>query len=332
MSVPHYEDTPAGKVRFRCPQSGAREPPNSGHIRTPACRARVWDTRGGGDRGTPLKFPFPRADGREYSRAMKPRTRLLSSVIAVVLAASGVVAAGALPASARTAPVNKYVALGDSYAAGQGGGGYVDSCLQSPKGYPALLDAVKGTNLLRNASCSLATTGDVTATQLSVLNRGTTLVTLTVGGNDLNVAGVAAACTSADQVACANAISAAGTLLTTGELAARLAGTYAQVAAAAPRAHVVVTGYPLLFADSTDPLIDQLNAATMALNQTIQGVVASAQAARPHSSIEYVDVSAVFAGHAIGDADSWVYFAGPDAFHPTPAGYQAYAAAILAAL
>jgi len=264
---------------------------------------------------------------------MKPQTRLLSSVLAVVLTVSAVVAAGGIPASAApTAPVNKYVALGDSYAAGQGGGGYTDSCLQSPNGYPALLDAVKGTNLLRNVSCSSATTIDVTATQLSALNRGTTLVTLTVGGNDLNVAGVAAACASADTVACGTAISAAGALLGSGELAGRLAATVAQVAVAAPNARVVVTGYPLLFAPSSNVLIGQVNGATVVLNQIIQGVVAQAQVARPSAAIDYVDVSDAFINHAIGDTDSWVNFFGPDAFHPTPAGYQAYAAAIRAVL
>ena len=262
---------------------------------------------------------------------MKTRNRLLSSVLAAVLAASGVLAAGALPASAApTAPVNKYVALGDSYAAGQGGGDYLDACLQSPNGYPALLDAVKGINLLRNVSCAQATTGDVNATQLSALNRGTTLVTLTVGGNDLNVAGVAAACASQNLPQCEGAIATAGTLLPA--MAASLAGTIARVGVAAPKAHVVVTGYPLLFAPSDNPLIAQINVATMALNQAIQGVVAQAQLARPNAGIEYVDVSAAFAGHAIGDVDSWVYFAGPDAFHPTPAGYQALAVFIKAAL
>jgi len=271
--------------------------------------------------------------GWEYGHAMKPTTRFLSSVIAVLLAASGVGAAGALPASAVTrSPVNTYVALGDSYAAGQGGGGYANACLQSPNGYPALLDAVKGTNLLRNVSCSGATTLDVTATQQSVLNRGTTMVTLTVGGNDLNVAGIAAACVSPDAVACGNAISTAGALLNSGVLAGRLAATYAQVAVAAPNARVVVTGYPLLFAPSADPRITQLNVATTLLNQTIHGVVAQAQTTSPNVRIVYVDVSAAFAGHAIGDLVSWVNFAGPDAFHPTPAGYQAYAAAIQAVL
>jgi len=264
---------------------------------------------------------------------MKPRIRFLSSVIALVLTASGVGAAGALPASAASSsPVNKYVAMGDSYAAGQGGGDYANDCLQSPSGYPALLDAVKGTNLLRNVSCRLATTFDVNATQTLALNRGTTMVTLTVGGNDLNVAGIAAACVSPDALACGNAISAAGALIYSGVLAGRLATTYAQVAVAAPNARIVVTGYPLLFASSADPRIAQLNGATTVLNQTIQGVVAQAQATRPNVSIDYVDVSAAFAGHAIGDVDSWVNFAGPDAFHPTPAGYRAYAAAIEAVL
>ncbi|MCY7289976.1 MAG: SGNH/GDSL hydrolase family protein, partial [Cryobacterium sp.] len=226
------------------------------------------------------------------------------------------------------------VALGDSYAAGQGGGRYTDACLRSPNGYPALLDAVKGTNLLRNVSCAQATTGVVNATQLSALNRGTTLVTLTVGGNDLNVAGVAAACTLGDQTQCLTAIGDATARLS--GLAGSLASTYSQVAAAAPNARVVVTGYPLLFAPSTDPqlgpLIDQINGATVLLNQTIQGVVAQAQAARPNANIEYVDVSAAFAGHALGNDVPWVFFAGPDAFHPAPAGYQALAVYIKAAL
>lgn len=255
----------------------------------------------------------------------------MSCVAAVVLAASGVTV-GALPAGAApTAPTNKYVALGDSYAAGQGGGDYRNDCLQSPNGYPALLDAVKGTNLLRNASCTLATTTDVTDTQLSTLNRGTTVVTLTVGGNDLDVAGIAAICVSGDSVACSNAINAAAGILYSGQLGIALAGTYAQIDAAAPNAHMIVTGYPYLFEPSaTDPLINQLNAATTVLNQTIQGAVA--QAAGAGASIEFVDVSGAFSGHGIGSGAPWINMTGPDAFHPTPAGYAAYAAEIQEAL
>ena len=263
---------------------------------------------------------------------MKPRIRLMSCVVAVVLAASGV-AAGALPAGAApVTPTNKYVALGDSYAAGQGGGDYLNDCLQSPNGYPALLDAVKGTNLLRNVSCAQATTDDVTDTQLAALNRGTTLVTLTVGGNDLNVAGIAAVCLSPDLAACQQAISDATYFVSSGQLSAALADTYAQIDAAAPRAHTIVTGYPYLFEPSeTDVRITQLNNATTLLNQAIQFAVVQAQLA--DASIEYVDVSGAFFGHGIGSLEPWIYMpTEPDAFHPTPAGYEAYATAIQAAL
>ena len=61
----------------------------------------------------------------------------------MVIALAGFVTVGALPAAANSGDV-QYVALGDSYAAGQGGGAasYVnEDCLQSTNGYPALLDA-----------------------------------------------------------------------------------------------------------------------------------------------------------------------------------------------
>ena len=71
--------------------------------------------------------------------------------------------AGPVAAAPDSSPVDKYVALGDSVAAGQGGGDYVDACLRSPAGYPALLDAQPKVSLLRNAACTGATITDVTA-------------------------------------------------------------------------------------------------------------------------------------------------------------------------
>jgi hypothetical protein len=59
--------------------------------------------------------------------------------------------------------------------------------LQSTKGYPELLDSEKRIHLRASEACSGATTSEVAETQLSALNRGTRLVTLTVGGNDLDV-------------------------------------------------------------------------------------------------------------------------------------------------
>jgi lysophospholipase L1-like esterase len=267
---------------------------------------------------------------------MITRTRFLSSLGVILLAASGLIAAGALPATAApVAPINRYVALGDSYAAGQGADPYLNACLQSTNGYPAVLDSVKGTNLLRNASCRGATTEAVVATQLSALNRGTTLVTLTVGGNDLNVDAVAAACKAAVPVGCQAALTAASALLGSGVFANRLATTYADVAVAAPHARILVTGYPYLFetpgvADPNFATISAVNSATTALNATIAGVVAQAHAAG--ADIHYVDVTAAFALHGIGSIDPWIGFAGLEAFHPNAAGYRAFAIALEAAL
>ena len=64
--------------------------------------------------------------------------------------------------------------------------------------------------------------------QLSALNKGTRVVTLTVGGNDLSVAGIAAACAPGPSPACQTAINTALSLLATppGVLAGRLASVY----------------------------------------------------------------------------------------------------------
>jgi lysophospholipase L1-like esterase len=259
---------------------------------------------------------------------MKTRDYLLSSGGAILLASSGLIAAGALPATAvHTSAVDEYVALGDSFAAGQGAGPYLNACLQSTRGYPALLGAVEGVNLLRNATCSGATTADVNTTQISALDGGTTLVTLTVGGNDLNVGSLAATCITLP-FACKAAVNRARLRLPA--LAVSLATTYARIAAAAPNARILVTGYPALFKPPVnDPfdVIASLNAGTTALNATIQGAVSLAG-----KNFHFVDVTSAFVGHGIGSADPWFHSAGDDIFHPNAAGYIAYKNALQAAL
>jgi len=86
--------------------------------------------------------------------------------------------AGTLPAAANSGTV-RYVALGDSYAAGQGAGSYLNDCKQSTKGYPALLAAEKHVRLEANETCTGATTAEVADTQLSALHRRIRLVILT---------------------------------------------------------------------------------------------------------------------------------------------------------
>jgi lysophospholipase L1-like esterase len=279
------------------------------------------------------------------------RTRHFVHAGAIALAASVLLAGAALTAdphpgsrpSTGKSPVVTYVALGDSYAAGQGAGDYENACLQSAYSYPELLDAEKHVKLAADASCSGATTLDVTSTQLSALakKKGVDLVTITVGANDLNGGTVAAVCSVAfASTECQAALGQAYALLlppapgVPSEISVRLASTHAAVAAAAPAATILVTGYPYLFetpppASPGHDAIVQLNSAITVLNSTIEAAVA--QLAATGVDIRYVDVTAAFAGHGIGSPDPWINAAGPDVVHPTVEGYEAYAAALEAA-
>ena len=276
--------------------------------------------------------------------------RFLARFVTMLVAGlAGILTVSALPAAADTVGIGQYVALGDSYAAGQGGSlAYDNDCLQSPNGYPALLDAENQIHLRTNAACTGATTLDVAEEQLSALKQGTRLVTLTAGAADLGLSEVLAACTAVPPTECQTEINRALALLVVppggqSVLGGRLTDLYAEVADAAPNARIVVTGYPLLF-ELVPPNLDlkaQINSATAALNLTIKTAVESAQ--KSGVKIVYIDVTAAFVGHRIGceelPAACTVPFINPpatpnpiNAFHPTPAGYAAYAAAISAVL
>jgi hypothetical protein len=120
---------------------------------------------------------------------------------------------------------------------------------------------------------------------VGALDSDTRLVTLTVGGANLKVSDVAAACIAGTQPACDDAIAYAQGVLGDcpgGEspLGALLIDLYGEVAKNAPGARIVVTGYPLLFdppAD-TDPrakVIADINEATTDLNCVIERSVAA---------------------------------------------------------
>lgn len=287
------------------------------------------------------------------------KSRPFADAGAIALTASILVTGLLLPTSAQaatatattttvttTTPVLNYVALGDSYAAGQGAAPYENACLQSPKSYPELLDDAANIALKADVTCSGATTTTVLTRQLPAVAttvRNTwsiNLVTLTVGANDLGVGAISAACiVSFTSPACQTALSKAQALLTPvapglpSRLALRLSAVYSATALVAPRAKILVTGYPLLFqtppqSDPNYAIITQLNTATVALNTTISGTVA--KLARAGVKIGYVDVVPAFATHGIGSPVPWINSAGPDIFHPTAAGYQAYAAAVKA--
>lgn len=246
------------------------------------------------------------------------RLRLVTG-IAALLASVGIVAGSALPAAADTGGsghVLTYVALGDSYAAGQ-----ASNCAHTAASYPLRLDALHEVKLLRDAACAGATTSTVESTQLRAVRHGTKLVTITVGANNLDVAGLVTACTAPSTPEdCNTAIQARESKLPA--LYADLVATYSAVAARAPRAEILVTGYPALL--SSGPIADAENL----LNATIRSAVATVAATGVN--IRYVPVD--FSGHTVDSADPWFTLSGANQYHPNAAGERAIAAALEAAI
>ena len=216
-----------------------------------------------------------------------------------------------------------YAALGDSYAAGVGGGDYLNACLLSPNGYAAQLASDPGNVHVALNGCVGATVDAVVATQLSGLDHRTKFVSLTVGANDLGLAEVTSTCLTGTPQDCAAAVAAAQSNLPV--MAADLTVALATIRSLAPKATVAVTGYPLLL-DPSVPQAPFVNQGVAALNGVIQGVVAGSG-----PGFIYVDVVPAFASHGVGSGDPWIVGPpAPDAFHPNPAGYAAYADSIRA--
>lgn len=274
----------------------------------------------------------------EIQKVRRRRFTFAGGLTAALLTLSALVAVPAQaappsppPAPLLTAPPLAYVALGDSFAAGQGAEPYLDSCERSASSYPAVADLSLSVRLVTNAACGGATIDDVKDKQLKRLNKDTDVVTLTVGGNDLDLAGLVAVCL-ADPNACPSALAARAALLNpaTSPLVGDLAATIQAIQTAAPNATIYVTGYPLLFDPNfPHPLAATVNTLTGHLNTLIAFVATT-------NGATYVDVTASFAGHGIGSADPWINFnpadlLDPENFHPTAAGYVAYHNALTAA-
>jgi lysophospholipase L1-like esterase len=271
--------------------------------------------------------------------AHSPRkSRITGSLAATSVAVLALLFGATAPATALAVPGNPpglppavekvaYAALGDSYAAGFGGGDYTGPpCFQSPNGYAAQLASDPGQVHVALRGCTGAQTLDVLG-QLDGLDHRTRFVTVTVGANDLGLAAVTAACLTGTAEQCQDAIDDAAFIAQT-VLPGRLAAALAGVRSAAPKATVAVTGYPYLLDDSV-PASGSVNYGVFVLNGIISGVVAASG-----PGFAYVDVTDDFADHGIGSEDEWIvnpFIPGAfDAFHPNAAGHAAYADAIRA--
>jgi lysophospholipase L1-like esterase len=250
----------------------------------------------------------------------------------------------------------RYVALGDSYSSGEGAyvlaadRAAVNRCHRTSQSY--VHEVARAFQFARGSAfwaCSGATASSVLRVrageppQVERVDAGTSLVTISIGGNDVGFSRVLATCVI--KLPWNGGCQAQGEEIATRMAALRLSltGVLDRVTARAPSARVVVLGYPRLFSEARGVGLDNisvgdqrwLNARARELNELIRQVVRDADgrvvAERGKGSVEFVDAYSGFAGHEVGSADPYVhgldvnlmaFRAEAHSFHPTAAGYR----------
>jgi lysophospholipase L1-like esterase len=231
--------------------------------------------------------------------------------------------------AAASRPAVRYVALGDSYSAGTGAGPYSAagrSCERSAHAYPQLWASQHTPASFTSVACAGATTATVLDDQLSALTGATTLVSLTIGGNDVGFSHVMETCVLEWNSACTGAVASAEKSVRT-TLPAQLDQVLRAVHARAPRARIVLLGYPDLYDLARSPSCLGIGTTKRtALNQGADALDQALSAAAARNGAVFADVRPAFAGHQICDggtnylnAVTWPI---DNSYHPTAAGQR----------
>ncbi|HEY8481275.1 MAG TPA: SGNH/GDSL hydrolase family protein [Spirillospora sp.] len=295
-------------------------------VALPAVRCAVFDV------GCPKPRPDVRADAVATRRTLTP---------------------------VEAATWGSYVALGDSYSSGVGAeatagdNNPLNRCHRTSKAY--YHEVSKAFRFAKGSSfwaCSGATTADVMKgrggepPQINRVGPDTSLVTLSIGGNDVGFSRVLTGCVV--KLPWSGGCTGQGEDIARrmAELRTNLPALLEEITRRAPRARVIVMGYPRAFSERSGvdgdniTVSDQrwLNARARDLNRLIGESVAEVDAritAREgRGSVEFVDAYSAFAGHEVGSEDPYMnglslnlsgLEAAPRSYHPTAAGQHALA-------
>jgi lysophospholipase L1-like esterase len=252
---------------------------------------------------------------------LRPRHTLVALTATAATAAALVLSAGS--ANASTA---RYVALGDSYSSGLGAGNYGNSgsCSRSANAYAQLWDNANSPSAFTFAACSGATTSDVLNSQISSVTSSTTLVSITIGGNDVGFASIMETCVIWGTSACVSAINSAESQASS-TLPAAYDNVLNAIAAKAPNAKIVFLDYPDFYDLSQSSGCMGLSGTSRAkVDEGINLVDSLIQAAAGRHGATFGDVRGSFSGHEICDGTSWLnsvdWLNFSDSYHPTAAG------------
>ena len=295
---------------------------------TSSCVYEAKFTWGDGSKAVDQKFNGA-ADGKQvvhFTHDYKnPRAYTISGNISLVQGSCG----GTGPIDDVFTLLHKeklrLAALGDSYSSGEGAGDYLPGtdaahgCHRSARAWSLQLDkyatafsiTMPSQNLL---ACSGALSGDVWKVSfkgqqpqvdvLKRLNPKPTVITLTIGGNDLGFSTVLRECAG---TGCAKAIK--GVEAEFGVEEKVLEHDYKEVHAADPDATILVVGYPRIFEVSRACFLFSvnnevdLNVLTGKVDAMIEGAVAKAGL----SSVRFVPNLDTLDDHGLCTTKPWLY-------------------------
>ena len=255
----------------------------------------------------------------------------------------------------QTSDIGRYVALGDSYAAGPlipAQTGQPPACLRSNHNYPSELARSAGERDLVDATCSGATTHDLSdpqpgtgaPAQFDSLDGSEGLVTMTMGGNDIGFGEIIAKCTAVSSSnlagsACKDFYNRTGSDELAGridDLGPKIADALDEIKDKSPDARVAVVGYPSILPDTGPgcyPVIPFSAGDVAYLREIEKKLNAELAAQAADAGVDYVDTYTPTVGHDACQlpGTKWVEGLVPTApaapVHPNALGERAMAAA-----
>ena len=294
-------------------------------------------------------------------------TGVLSVVAVTVACQAATAAAPAAPAAVRSsaaaysAPTGPVVALGDSYTAGAllpiSTGAKPAGCLRSAKAYPTLVAKALGAPLT-DAACASAGVKNMTEAQptylgtnppqLSALAPDDRMVLLTLSGDDMGFLNVVKECVGLSFTRpwgspCAAHYTKGGTDQLAAGVAAegpKMSQVLTEIAVRAPRARIVVVGYPDVFPQSGGcwPAVPIANGDVAYLRELEVKANAMLAATARAAGATFVNTYTPTIGHdfcqpeSVRDVEGLVPGSLALPFHPNARGQQAMANAVLKAV
>lgn len=252
--------------------------------------------------------------------------------------------------------VTEYVALGDSYVAGPGipsQTGLPLGCARSDHDYPSIVRATLRPTRFHDVSCSGATTADLTSAQpvpggsnpaqLEALTAATELVTLGIGGNDIGFGQIIITCGKLSSskplgAACRDHFGQGGLAARIKAAAPKVDAVLAAIRERAPRARVLLVGYPTILPDSGPgcyPVVPFSPGDVGWLRETEKDLNAMLAQRAAHGGAEFVDTYRPSIGHDVCQLPGrkWVEGLVPSSpaapAHPNALGMRNSAAAVL---